>query len=582
MSRTRRAQDPPGEVPARGPGAGAVRRLPRERAWVVLLLALHLGLVAWGALRNSVTFDENFHLPAGVLIVARGDYNASRAQPPLAKALCALPVLALGARLPAEEAIRQADEAAVGESFMRRNADRYHALFFAGRMVTALLSLLLALLVWSAARRRWGARGGLLALGLYALAPEALAHAGLVGMDLPTALTTTAAVLAFARFCRLGTWGAWAWLALAVAAAFLTRFSAAQLAPILALLAAIGTASRRIARPGRVWLGLALLVPVVWAALAVGYAGQLYAGPLSALPFRAHAFQRLAQALPGLHVFLPTAYLSGLDYVASFSQPGLIHPYLLGRTLERGAWYYFPLALLFKWPLGFLGALVLAKAALFFRRGLGREWWEETLLLLPAVFLLGAAMAATSLGVGVRYLLPVLPLLCIWMGSVMLERRGARGLSGWAKAAVALALLQAVETGLAAPWYLSFFNWPSGGPGGGYRLVNDSNVDWGQGLIALRDEMRERGIARVHLAYHGTTDPAVYGIDYVPYTGGMPGPESEWLAVSSYYFVGLNQRMMTRQGRTPPLAIDFRPLWGVKPVARPGDCMYLFRVRGPR
>lgn len=582
MSRTRRAQDPPGDGPARGPERSAGRGLPRERVWVVLLLALHLGLVAWGALRNSVTFDENFHLPAGVLIVARGDYDASRAQPPLAKALCALPVVALGARLPAEEAIRQADEAAVGESFMRRNADRYHALFFAGRMVTALLSLLLALLVWGAARRRWGARGGLFALGLYALAPEALAHAGLVGMDLPTALTTTAVVLAFARFCRLGTWGAWGWLALAAAAAFLTRFSAVQLAPILGLLALAGTASRRIARPGRLWLGLALLAPVVWAALALGYAGQLYTGPLSALPFRAHAFQGLAQALPGLHPFLPTAYLSGLDYVASFSQPGLIHPYLLGRTLERGAWYYFPLALLFKWPLGFLGALVLAKAASFFRRGLGREWWEETLLLLPAVFLLGAAMAATSLGVGVRYLLPILPLLCIWMGSVMLERPGARGMSGWAKAAVALALLQAVETGLAAPWYLSFFNWPAGGPGGGYRLVNDSNVDWGQGLIALRDEMRERGITRVHLACHGTTDPALYGIDYVPYTGGTPGPESEWLAVSSYYFVGLNQRMMTRQGRTPPLAIDFRPLWDVKPVARPGGCIHLFALRGLR
>jgi hypothetical protein len=582
MSQARRTPNP---LPDDRPAAARQERgraLPRERAWVVLLLALHLALVVWGALRNSVTFDENFHLPAGVLIVARGDYAASRAQPPLAKVLCALPVLALGARLPAEEAIRQADEAAVGESFMRRNADRFHALYFAGRMVTALLSLLLALLVWRAARGRWGPRGGRLALGLYAFAPEVLAHAGLVGMDLPTALTMTAAVLAFARFGRTGTWGAWGWLALATAAAFLTRFSAAQLVPILGLLAVTGTVTRRLARPGRVWLGLTLLVPVVWVALAAGYAGQLYPGPLSGLPFRAHAFQRLAQALPGLHVFLPVHYLSGLDYVASFSQPGLIHPYLLGRTLERGAWYYFPLALLFKWPLGFLGALLLAKAAWFLRRGLDRDGWEDTLLLLPVVVMLAAAMMATSLGVGVRYLLPILPLLCIWMGGLMLERPGAQRPSAWARAAVALAMLQAVETGLAAPWYLSFFNGAAGGPGGGYRLVNDSNVDWGQGLIALRDEMKERGIARVHLAYHGTTDPAVYGIDYVPYTGGMPGPESEWLAVSSYYFVGLTQRMMTQQGRTPPLAIDFRPLWSVKPAARPGDCIYLFPLHRPR
>jgi len=110
--------------------------------------------------------------------------------------------------------------------------------------------------------------------------------------------------------------------------------------------------------------------------------------------------------------------------------------------------------------------------------------------------------------------------------------------------------------------------------------VNDSNVDWGQGLIALRDELKRRGIGRVHLAYHGTTDPAVYGIDYVPYMGGTPGTESDWLAVSSYFFVGQTQRMMTSRGRTPPLCIDFRPLWGVRPAARPADCIYLFPLRG--
>jgi hypothetical protein len=54
----------------------------------------------------------------------------------------------------------------------------------------------------------------------------------------------------------------------------------------------------------------------------------------------------------------------------------------------------------------------------------------------------------------------------------------------------------------------------------------------------LRSELKRRGITRIHLAYHGTTDPAIYGIDYIPYLGGLPGPESDWIAVSSYYFVG--------------------------------------------
>jgi hypothetical protein len=140
-------------------------------------------------------------------------------------------------------------------------------------------------------------------------------------------------------------------------------------------------------------------------------------------------------------------------------------------------------------------------------------------------------------------------------------------------------MLQALECGLTAPWYLSFFNWPSGGPGRGDRLLNDSNEDWGQGLIALKEELARRHIARVHLAYHGTTDPAMYGIESVPYVGGMPGAESDWLAVSSFYFVGLSQKMMTAHGRTPRLKLDFESLWRVPPAARPADCMYLFRLR---
>ena len=105
-------------------------------------------------------------------------------------------------------------------------------------------------------------------------------------------------------------------------------------------------------------------------------------------------------------------------------------------------------------------------------------------------------------------------------------------------------------------------------------------MDWGQGLIALREEMKRRGIRRLDLAYHGTVDPAVYGIDYAPY--GMNGDSAragEWLAVSSFYYVGLSQRMMTSHGRTETLRFDFSPLWDRPPVATPAGCMFLYRMR---
>ncbi len=561
----------------KGAGPGAPRGLPRERWWVAALLAVHVALAGWGALRTSVTYDENFHLPAGLMILERGNFTGSVAQPPLPKVLYALPALALGARLPAPAAMTSGDEGTVGESFMRVNADRYGRLYLAGRMVGLLFSVLLGLLVWRWARSLYGSAGGVLSLALYALAPESLAHAGIVGTDLPTALSFTAVLYAFWRFANDAGRRAWGWLALAVAAAAVVRFSAVQLAPVMALALGVAQVRGRLRAPRRAWLGLLALVPVAWAAVTAGYAFDTHWGPWGDLPFRSENFRAFVARWPGFRFPLPTVYLAGLDYMSLLGQADRATTYLLGRELTGVVWYYFPLALLFKHPLGLLGAAGL-RAFTRVRAARADAVPAEWLLGIAAAVALAIAMFLTRYNFGIRYLLLLLPLACVWCGGLL-----ARGVPRAARVVAAtLAVAVLVESAAAAPWHLSFFNRLSGGPGGGDRLVNDSNVDWGQGLLALRDEMRRRGIARVHLAYHGTTDPAVYGIDYVPYLGGSPGPESDWLAVSSYYFVGLGQRMMTPRGRTEPLRFDLRPLWGQAPVARPGECMYLFRLRGPR
>jgi hypothetical protein len=327
----------------------------------------------------------------------------------------------------------------------------------------------------------------------------------------------------------------------------------------------------------RMWFGLALLVPAVLLGLQIGFLGHTSLDPFGRWSFGSHLFQSLRTAAPGLRLPLPDAYLGGLDRELMDTQTGATPTFLFDHVITHRVWYYFLLAALFKWPLGFLGALGLRTFRPHTRRD-RRSWF----LLVAIALYLVAAMFSVSINAGIRYLFPILPLLCVWFGGLAgapaggTTRRKARLLP---RLAVALALLQGLEAGLAAPWYLSFFNWPSGGPGGGYRLLNDSNVDWGQGLIALREELARRGIQRVHLAYHGTTDPGIYGIDYVPYLGGRPGPESDWLAMSSYYFVGLSQRMMTSHGPTRSLQILVGPLRNVPPVARPANCIYLFRLR---
>ncbi len=560
--------------------AARTRRAPlplaHERAWVALLLVVHAVFALWGAARQSVTFDENFHVPAGVMEVARGEFRISAVNPPLVKAMAGAAALAAGARLPSDSAVRDGEQGVVGESFMRNNADRYSRVFFAARAVVVALSLVLGWLVWALARRLHGPRGALVALGFYAFMPEALAHAGVMTMDLPTALGWLGTVAAFDGFLRSGRWR-WAWLTAAgLAFTFLVRLTAVFLPITLLALAGVALARRRVRHPRRLALAAVFWIATTLLALQVGYLGQTSWTPLGRWQFDSAPFRQLQTLAPALVLPLPDAYLGGFDRQALESESGHTPSYLLGRIHASAPLSYFPLALAFKWPLAFLAALLWLAVTL--ARGAGRRhahlWW------VPALLVLGVAIFVGRLGIGIRYVFPIVPFLCVGLGGIAAASLGARRLRVAFAFALVLVALEGAEMAAHAPWHLSFFNAAVGGPAKGQWLVNDSNIDWGQGLIALKAELDRRGIRHVHLAAHGTVDPALYGIESTPYLGGVPGPESDYLAISSYYFVGLSQRMMTAKGRTAlPVQLDMRPLWATEPVAMPAGCMLLFRIR---
>jgi len=555
------------------------RPLARERLWVALLLAAHVVLAVWGAARQSVTFDENFHLPAGVLEVAYGELRVSSVNPPLVKAMAGLAAIAAGAHVPPIDAFPTGEQGEVGQIFMHANEDRYPRIFFAARLVTVLLSVLLGLVVWRWSRRLWGARAALVSLGFYAFAPESLAHAGVMTMDVPTALGFTASLAAWQGFVASGRWRAWAATAGAVAFTFLVRLTALFLPPLLLGLAVIELLRRRVRAPRRLWLGFALLALSTFTALQAGYLFRTSLDPIRTWHFESVAFQSLQKQLPDLRIPLPDTWVGGLDRQSMESQSGRTPCYFLGKELPQAPLAYYPVALLIKWPLGFLAALLVLAAYVVKRRPpWPRLLWPLSLVVAFVVIVVFVG----RMGIGIRYLFPLVPALAVVLGAVASGRAaGRRGGPSprWRQAIVALAAVQALEACAHAPWHLSFFNVLAGGPERAQFIVNDANIDWGQGLIALREEMAKRGIHRIYLTYHGTADPALYGIDNVPYLGGPIGQESDWIAVSSYYFVGLTQRMMLHDRRTDRIRVDFHALWSRRADATPAGCMLLYRLR---
>jgi hypothetical protein len=140
------------------------------------------------------------------------------------------------------------------------------------------------------------------------------------------------------------------------------------------------------------------------------------------------------------------------------------------------------------------------------------------MLLYPVCFLVFAIWARITMGE--RHLLPIYPFVLLlasafWefangpsAGGVRSSKQGKRALVFIVLAALVVNAADALRY---APDYLSYFNVliPNRTS---YKYLSDSNLDWGQGLLALRRYEAEHPNEQIFLAYFGSVDPAVYGI----------------------------------------------------------------------
>jgi len=225
---------------------------------------------------------------------------------------------------------------------------------------------------------------------------------------------------------------------------------------------------------------------------------------------------------------LPEAYLCGF----AFARMNSFHrgSFLLGRYSNRGFWYYFPMAFMLKTP---LLTLIAIGAALFFafRR---KEPWRSPVafFLIPAGIYLLASMSS-NLNIGHRHLLPVYPFLFVMCGGLAVEwmkwkhQQSKKLLAAVTIGAIAASSLVVFsppwKPAVVFPHYLAYFNELAGGPRNGYRVLVDSNLDWGQDLKELMLWARRHRISEsepLNLCYFGMADPRYYQIPHIKLPGG--------------------------------------------------------------
>jgi hypothetical protein len=428
-----------------------VRRLATA---AVLVLGLLSGVLMLGQARDdSPTFDEPVYVTAGLLALTQHDLAYNAEHPPLAKAIAALPVLATGARLPAGHVAGTNDEREYSAAFLReqRRVGLLDEVTFASRLVPMLEVLAVAVLLVLLGRQLVSLAGGLLAAALWLVSPMVLGLGHLDGVDLPFAVAVVVYSGALLHARHHDDRRSAVLLGVALGLCLATSMLALVLVPVTVVLLLV---QRR--RAGLV--PSLVVLAVAWAVLWASYA-VLDPGVLTSPRF-----------------LLPQSYVDGLiGLPTSDSSP--THGYLLGVAWTGGRWWFWPGSLLVKLTTPVLLALL---AGPFLWRLAERTARRDAFVVLAVPALaLTVPLVVSARDLGVRYLLPQLALGCVGAAVLVLVLRpGVVRLAAVAASVVAVAMMLT-----SAPHSLAYTS-PPFTPA--YRVVTDSNVDWGQDFDALR------------------------------------------------------------------------------------------------
>ncbi len=572
-----------------------VRNKPFANGAAAAMLALMAVLMFTSAWDDTPTSDDNVSIASGYSYLRKAEYRLEPQNPPLIKDLSALPLLFMWLHEPwnqkgwGKALGDENDPDPLGREFLFNSGNNADAILYAAKAPLILLTVAFGGVLFWWTRKEFGSFVALLTIFLYTFSPTFLAHGRSITTDVGSTAGFFIGTIALLRFLKDPSWKNVVLAGLAMGFAFLTKFSTIALVPIALILAVLWVLvhakpsprsvfrRRKLsngisvivfrARPVSVVCGLlahyvARTVCIIAIAYIVIYPVYLlhvwnYAPELQLAEARIH---RVRYDLHGTArdlvlwasdkpVVRPWAeYFLGLLVALKASRWG--QPlFFLGKVHANGLRLYFPMVYLIKEPLAMhvLTVLALLFALSRIRRPIfQRAWLAKHFTELAFLFVLGiywAALIRSHMNIGVRHLLPAFPLTYVLVANqIALFYRSAseRPIAAWVFRLVLGALLawQAISVVRVYPAYLAYFNEIAGGPDGGWRYVNDSNLDWGQDFKRLSKFVEQRGISSIHADLFGPADPAYYLKQRYQGPVGCAQPPKGWVAVSAMIYAG--------------------------------------------
>lgn len=559
----------------------------RARIAVVLLLAVHAGLLFYSSRVNFVTADEPGYFAAAITHWKYGELDLYRVNPPLVRMISIVPVLPFHVDEDTShwrpELAAARDERRVGRDFAIANGSGYLDLIRIARLSTIVWSVLGGCLIFVWSRRLFGDWGGLLSLALWCFEPNVLGHGSLMTPDVAASVTGLAAMFAFDNLLARPSQRRVLICGALLGVAVLAKFTNLYLIVAWAVLYFV-------ARRPLGWRQLAVVAAVALVVVNLGYGFKRTLHPLGSLDFKSDVLKgddlsptgnRFMGTIVGwLPIPLPGDFVQGLD-VQHHDFDHRFKSYLHGEWRDHGWWYYYVYALAIKVPLGTIALVLVALAWIARQRA-------SLVLVVPIALVLLLVSSQIGINSHLRYVLPIFPFVMIACGKLATVRHKA------ARVAVGVALLASVTSSLRVyPHSLSYFN-ELVGPDHGDEYLVDSNIDWGQDALALRDWIEQHAPREeLGLAYFGGADPRILGLRYTlpprhdPRFAGQPsnelidmiGPHPGLFAVSVNFQRGLEFEAPDGTGTFQPVdTTDFTYFKLFRPIATAGYSIRIYCV----
>jgi len=361
-----------------------------------------------------------------------------------------------------------------------------------GRYVTLFLCFLTGVYIWRWSTELFKESAGVFSLFLFVFCPNLNANAILLSTDAYTALFTLITFYYFWKFVKERQNKFFLLFCLSCAASQVVKYSLIHLPIIFGILSLLVLLQRKSLWTGwkRNILRLLVFVSVFLIVINAAYffigSGQALAG----YHFRSELFKSLQsfQVLSKLPLPFPVPYIDGFDITFHMMELGTGHPLLSGKTYllgeyrtGKGFWYYYLVLFLFKTPIPFLIAFFLL--AWFYLK----QW---KISFLSADFFIGFGLLYYFLlfsfindaQIGLRHVIFFYPLLYVLAGKLTQFP--------WRKISMVIVIpLLAVYT--IASYYFFFPNLISYSnefipdKKKVYKVMADTNIDYGQGWIAL-------------------------------------------------------------------------------------------------